>query len=224
MSNVHSHRLPALPNRTYRTLLHVAVLITVLGVVAVARIRSSDDATADSPASGGGAPAPTQPANAVAPLTPSPAPTVTPPALAPTQTPTATPTATATASATAEPTPEAAPEPTPDPTPAATPEPASTPAPTRAPAPTAAPTPRPATPAPTTPRPAATGATARAISSAALRNAPSTDALIVGFAPVGAVAPVVGCAAGCAWLQLSTSAGIVWSAAYFWTVTGTLPR
>jgi uncharacterized protein YraI len=75
------------------------------------------------------------------------------------------------------------------------------------------------TPAPT-PRPAAV--TARAITTASLRNAPSTDAAITGYLPAGSTVTVVGCSGGCAWVLVASGSGTAWSARHFWTVTGDL--
>jgi len=75
------------------------------------------------------------------------------------------------------------------------------------------------TPAPT-PRPAAV--VAQAITTASLRNAPSTDAAITGYLPAGSTASVVGCAGGCSWLLVASAGGTAWSARHFWSVTGDL--
>jgi len=63
---------------------------------------------------------------------------------------------------------------------------------------------------------------ARAIDTASLRTAPSVDAPIPAYLPAGSVVTVVGCAAGCAWLQVATSSGTLWSARHFWAVSGDL--
>jgi uncharacterized protein YraI len=72
-----------------------------------------------------------------------------------------------------------------------------------------------------TPRPAG-AVIARAIGAAALRTAPSTDALIVAYMPAGATVAVVGCAGGCSWLLVATQSGTLWSARHFWAVSGDL--
>jgi uncharacterized protein YraI len=64
--------------------------------------------------------------------------------------------------------------------------------------------------------------TARAISAASLRAAPSVDALIVTYAPAGSSFSVVGCAGGCTWLLIATQSGTLWSARHFWAVSGDL--
>jgi uncharacterized protein YraI len=63
---------------------------------------------------------------------------------------------------------------------------------------------------------------ARAIDTASLRTAPTTDALIVAFAPAGATVSVVGCAGGCTWLLVTTQSSTLWSARHFWAVSGDL--
>jgi outer membrane biosynthesis protein TonB len=135
----------------------------------------------------------------------------------PTPAPIGTPTPQPTPSPTPEPTP--VPSPMPSPTPQPTPEP--TPAPT--PEPTPEPTPRP-TPVPAPPPTPPPAIIARAIDSASLRNVPSTDGTIVGYAQVGSTATVVGCSAGCSWLQVATPSGVLWSARHFWSVSGDISR
>jgi uncharacterized protein YraI len=63
---------------------------------------------------------------------------------------------------------------------------------------------------------------ARAIDTASLRTSPSADALIAGYAPVGSTVTVVGCAGGCSWLLVATQNGTLWSARYFWAISGDL--
>jgi outer membrane biosynthesis protein TonB len=143
---------------------------------------------------------------------------------APAATPVPEPSPTATLSP--EPSPASAPSPTPAPSPV--PEPTTTlaPTPTPAPIPTSAPTPAPTSVPPpavatatAVPRPAVT---ARALDTAALRISPSQEAIIAGYLPPGSTVTVVACAAGCSWLQVVTPSGTLWSARYFWSVSGDL--
>jgi outer membrane biosynthesis protein TonB len=124
--------------------------------------------------------------------------------------PAVTPTLTPTAPATETP-PATQPSASPEPEPASAPaeEAEAPPAPTPPPVPVARPAPRPAV-------------TARAVQSASLRTGPSTDNLITGFVPAGTRVTVVGCAAGCSWLLVTTpNGGTAWSASFFWAVSGT---
>jgi hypothetical protein len=190
-----------------RWALHAAVLLTAFAAVLYAALAG--DGEDDRPPAA--RPPPLIGAN------PAAAPPALTPFAGPSPSPTPEPSPPPSPSPEPSPSPTAAPSDAPEPSPLPSPQPAPTPSP--APPPTSPEAPRSPPAAIVTPRPAVT---ARAVTTAALRVSPSQEAIISGYLPAGSTVTVTGCSAACAWLQVVTPSGTLWSARYFWTVTGDL--
>ena len=204
-------------SRSYRWVLHVAVLAVALGAV-LAGVRGRLTSDSDS---GGWQRPPAAERSSLATLDATAEGTLVPSPAAP-----------PTASVTPAPTPEPAPMPavptpveqvTPTVMPAPSPE--ATPALAPSPSPPTVPPPRPARqPTAATRTPPRPSVVAQALQTASLRSAPGIEAPITGYVPPGATVTVVGCAAGCAWLLVAVSGGSAWTARHFWAVSGDVSR